>query len=238
MELSYDPFTPPSCELLRWYWGRYNSNFDVCLSRSEGKAMTKMTLSDQAKWCRERASILGRVSDPEFAQDANQLDAIAAILEAVDAVTPDARELAGKLRAGALVRVALRGTDPLEQIYRFDLTHEQAEALVAAALVDRGEMMAAQAYQVIGSLVDSAGCFDDPAVQRALDYFSQGKHDENFLPWFLTKEPVQSEMIKGWKLVPVEPTREMILAVSTDEDTSVSEDYVAMVRAAPSPHKR
>ena len=40
-----------------------------------------------------------------------------------------------------------------------------------------------QAYIVIGALADHTGTFDHPAIQRALDYFSECKYDDDFLPW-------------------------------------------------------
>lgn len=42
--------------------------------------------------------------------------------------------------------------------------------------------VAGEAYQVIASLADRAGLFDDPHVQRALDYFSSDLTGE-ILPW-------------------------------------------------------
>jgi hypothetical protein len=40
----------------------------------------------------------------------------------------------------------------------------------------------AQAYQVIGHLLDQAGVEGSEGV-RALDYFSSGNFDPDFLPW-------------------------------------------------------
>lgn len=48
------------------------------------------------------------------------------------------------------------------------------------------EQIAAEAYQVIGTLAHVVGLFDDPEVARALDYFSRcGTEDEipEILPW-------------------------------------------------------
>jgi hypothetical protein len=45
------------------------------------------------------------------------------------------------------------------------------------------EHVMSQAYQVIGALADSGGFFFTPEVQKALDYFSAGKFDPEFLPW-------------------------------------------------------
>ena len=49
--------------------------------------------------------------------------------------------------------------------------------------IDNLQMKSAQAYQVIGVLADAAGVFDTPEVIKALDYFSRGEFDEDFLPW-------------------------------------------------------
>lgn len=53
-----------------------------------------------------------------------------------------------------------------------------------------GETKSDQAYQVIGTLASVANCFDDPEVQRALDYFSEDRFDPKFLPF---KRPSQIE---------------------------------------------
>lgn len=41
----------------------------------------------------------------------------------------------------------------------------------------------AQAYQVIGQLLDKTGDFGSVEGQRALDYFAGDEFDEDFLPW-------------------------------------------------------
>lgn len=48
---------------------------------------------------------------------------------------------------------------------------------------DRTEIVRAQAYQVIGNLLETFGLFDSVEGQRALDYFSGDEVDEDFLPW-------------------------------------------------------
>ena len=54
--------------------------------------------------------------------------------------------------------------------------------------------VATKAYQVIGSLADQAGLFDDPAVIKALDYFGDiantGKPErvKEILPWNISGE--------------------------------------------------
>ena len=54
---------------------------------------------------------------------------------------------------------------------------------------DKAEQIAAEAYQVIGQLADFAGIFDNPEVQRALDYFSSnGEYDGSILPFGWTIE--------------------------------------------------
>ena len=47
------------------------------------------------------------------------------------------------------------------------------------------QLKVAQAYQVIGLLLDAVKQFDSPEGQRALDYFSSDQVDEDFLPWTL-----------------------------------------------------
>ena len=57
----------------------------------------------------------------------------------------------------------------------------------AAAVLEEREWMleikSAQAYQVIGVLLDKAGEFESDEGQRALDYFSGDEVVEDFLPW-------------------------------------------------------
>jgi hypothetical protein len=49
---------------------------------------------------------------------------------------------------------------------------------------DEYESKIAEAYQVIGMLLDTLGVFESDDGQRALDYFSTADtYDENFLPW-------------------------------------------------------
>jgi len=53
----------------------------------------------------------------------------------------------------------------------------------AEAVGQYGETKSDQAYQVIGTLASVANCFEDPEVQRALDYFSGDGFDPKFLPF-------------------------------------------------------
>lgn len=69
------------------------------------------------------------------------------------------------------------------------------ERRVESALQD-GNLFAAQAYQVIGYLDE---CLYSEAIRpspgeilRALDYFSAGKPDEDFLPWPIIPSAAQS----------------------------------------------
>lgn len=48
--------------------------------------------------------------------------------------------------------------------------------------VEQLEEKIAQAYQVIGHLLDLSG-FDGGEGERALDYFSGDEFDPDFLPW-------------------------------------------------------
>lgn len=63
----------------------------------------------------------------------------------------------------------------------WDLYLAIAKALMAER--ERGQTVAAQAYQVIGNLLDWLGEFESPEGIRALDYFSSGVANEDFLPW-------------------------------------------------------
>jgi len=51
--------------------------------------------------------------------------------------------------------------------------------------IRRGQEIMGQAYQVIGAIASEAGLFDHPDVQRALDYFSENRYREDFLPFSL-----------------------------------------------------
>lgn len=42
-----------------------------------------------------------------------------------------------------------------------------------------------QAYQVIGAITSEAGLLDHAEVQRALDYFSENRYRDDFLPFSL-----------------------------------------------------
>tara|TARA_R110000765_G_scaffold339208_1_gene429360 strand:- start:141 stop:389 length:249 start_codon:yes stop_codon:yes gene_type:complete len=42
-----------------------------------------------------------------------------------------------------------------------------------------------QAYQVIGAITSEAGLLDHPEVQRALNYFSENRYRDDFLPFSL-----------------------------------------------------
>lgn len=48
---------------------------------------------------------------------------------------------------------------------------------------ERTEIVRAQAYQVIGALLEKCGLFESTEGQRALDYFSGDEVSEDFLPW-------------------------------------------------------
>lgn len=47
---------------------------------------------------------------------------------------------------------------------------------------DEGKMKSAQAHQVIGVLWGGAK-ISEAEFERALDYFSNGKYNPDFLPW-------------------------------------------------------
>lgn len=54
----------------------------------------------------------------------------------------------------------------------------------------REQEIMGQAYQVIGAIASEAGLFEHPDVQRALDYFSESRYREDFLP--LSLRPVNN----------------------------------------------
>lgn len=49
----------------------------------------------------------------------------------------------------------------------------------------REQEIMGQAYQVIGAIASEAGLFEHSDVQRALDYFSEKRYREDFLPFSL-----------------------------------------------------
>ena len=54
--------------------------------------------------------------------------------------------------------------------------------MITPATVDQLKEKIAQAYQVIGYLLDQAG-IEGSEGERALDYFSSDGFDSDFLPW-------------------------------------------------------
>jgi hypothetical protein len=56
---------------------------------------------------------------------------------------------------------------------------------------ERLETVRAQAYQVIGLLLENSGEFESNEGIRALDYFSGDDCDEDFLPW--PRHPIKTE---------------------------------------------
>lgn len=82
-----------------------------------------------------------------------------------------ARELRELVLSYAIASVDL--PDPVDAI---------AAALDVAEMRGR-EMVAAEAYQVIGALAEWGGLFDEPEVIRALDYFARPDTATEILPW-------------------------------------------------------
>lgn len=72
------------------------------------------------------------------------------------------------------------------EIYWDSIGQSAQEEIIAHALVaerERAEQISADAYQVIGTLLDQCGWFDTDDGIRALDYFAAATPDKNFLPW-------------------------------------------------------
>lgn len=99
-------------------------------------------------------------------------------------------------------------------------------------------------YQVIGSLAEAAGVFDDPHVIRALDLAAYGKTQDggDVLPFCPAYESAkQKGEAEGWVLVPKEPTEPMIEAHFHAHATAmtvfadVPDVWRAMLAAAPEP---
>jgi hypothetical protein len=88
-------------------------------------------------------------------------------------------DLEARLREQARREASAYGDDvPTARVMR-----EAADALAAAR--DRMEQKSAQAYQVIGVLLERVGLFESDEGQRALDYFGHDTTivDDEFLPW-------------------------------------------------------
>lgn len=91
----------------------------------------------------------------------------------------------------------------------------------------------AEAYQVVSILLEQTGQFDTPRAQHLLDNLSQHRlvHKE-ILPWLDPMPP------KGYVLVPVEPTGEMLMAAKkhdyySSKDPSWRDLYQVMIAARP-----
>lgn len=97
-------------------------------------------------------------------------------------------------------------------------------------------------YQVIGSLAEAAGVFDDPHVIRALDLAAYGKTQDggDVLPFCPAYESAkQKGEAEGWVLVPREPTTGMLWANAGTSDTHKPTwnraMWAAFLAAAPEP---
>lgn len=74
----------------------------------------------------------------------------------------------------------------------------EAIARAIQAERERTDAIRAQAYLVIGGLLDECGLFDTKEGQRALDYFAGDMVDEDFLPWPLGGwEPIRKGADNG-----------------------------------------
>lgn len=71
-----------------------------------------------------------------------------------------------------------------ERIKKDDLTLGVSEAMRIIVMLDRLSHRCGEAYQVVGSLADSAGLFHDPAVKKALDLLSFPLRPGEILPFY------------------------------------------------------
>lgn len=85
--------------------------------------------------------------------------------------------------------IAFRLTTPSDQGEEdpFNGLEEQIAAIKASPEYAT-ESIAAEAYQVIGTIASAGGLFDHPDVQRALDYFG-GDRDGEILPFAMSTTP-------------------------------------------------
>ena len=70
-----------------------------------------------------------------------------------------------------------------ERAKRGDLTFSKAEVNRIAAVLDKLSYRCAEAYQVVGSLADAAGCHEDRAVVKAMDLLFQPLRRGDMLPF-------------------------------------------------------
>jgi hypothetical protein len=93
--------------------------------------------------------------------------------------------------------------DLRQRIWKRDLTLTASEAGGIMAVLDRLSQRCAEAYQVVSSLAGLAEVFGDPAVQKALDLFSDPMRPGDVLPFITEKDrpdsnsraPGQSEIV-------------------------------------------
>lgn len=94
-------------------------------------------------------------------------------------------------------------------------TLSEAAALLADGKAGgEAQRVCAEVYQVVGSLLSDLGVFETEHASKVLDNLSQARlvHDD-VLPWpSFERHPRSQAVAQGWKLVPVEPTKEMIVA--------------------------
>jgi hypothetical protein len=78
--------------------------------------------------------------------------------------------------------------DLRQRIHKRNLTLTASEAGGIMAVLDRLSQRCAEAYQVVGSLAGLAEVMDDPAVQKALDLFSDPMRPGDVLPFVTQKD--------------------------------------------------
>ena len=74
-----------------------------------------------------------------------------------------------------------------ERAKRGDLKFSKVEVNRIASILDKLSYRCAEAYQVVGSLADEAGCYEDRAVVKVMDLLSQPLRRGDMLPFISPK---------------------------------------------------
>ena len=89
-----------------------------------------------------------------------------------------------------------------ERIKREDLTLGTSEAMRIIVMLERLSQRCGEAYQVVGSLADSAGLFHDPAVLKALDLLSFPLRPGEILPFYTQNDQERARQKRRTKAKP------------------------------------
>jgi len=97
-------------------------------------------------------------------------------------------------------------------------------------IIEREESFAGQAYQVIGNIVSDLDVHNDQ-TEKALDYFSNGEYDDDFLPWGL--DDIAPDIKQRFKFTPLrtkEETRVLLKEINkiTDKDRRIEMLHAAL----------